>query len=75
MLQRAGGGVYHLSPTLQLQLLMESQALGREDTDLLEVNVDKLFNVWALSGDVIKILTFFTLLNDPFGTTWTGGER
>lgn len=50
-------------------LLVESQALGREEMALMEVNLDTLFNVWVfewrLSGDP----DVFVLWSDPFGTT------
>lgn len=48
--------------------------MGREEIDLMEVNVDKLFNVWGFEWRLNQDPDLFTPLDDPFGTTKKVGE-
>lgn len=48
--------------------------MGREEIDLMEVNVDKLFNVWGFEWRHNQDPDIFTPLDDPFGTTKKVGE-
>lgn len=53
----------------QLRLLVESQALGREEMGLMEVNLDTLFYVWVFEWGLSGDPDVFILWSDPFGTT------
>lgn len=50
-------------------LLVESQALGREEMGLMEVNLDTLFNVWVFEWGLSGDPDVFILWSDLFGTT------